>query len=138
VDTTITDNYGDELRIDPDEENLYFTVDNDEGFEFDRDAAIQVRDAINEYLGTSSTVEEDAPTANEAKLRLAAQYGLKAKFAYAGERDYRAVERRLEPDTVETRSGVTYVLGESYDQGGEDQGYRQFRLDRISGEVVVR
>lgn len=137
MDYTITDTYDDELHIATVEEKLYFSVDNDEGFEFERGQAVEVRDAINEFLGVEPE-GDTTPTANEAKLRLAVQYGLRAKFAYAGDRDYRAVERRLEPDSLYTIGLQTYVSGESYDEGGAPEGYRQFRLDRISGEVVVR
>lgn len=134
---TITDTHGDSLTVQEYAGCLYIEADATEN-EFDRDEARELRDAINEYLSEEPEDEGDAPTANEAKLRLAAQYGLKTKFAYAGERDYRAVERRLVPDTVEERQGVVYVTGESFDEGGVSQGLRQFRLDRISGEVVVR
>lgn len=135
---TITDTSGDTIEVSDFDGELYLDAEAQENY-LDREEAIRLRGAINEFLAWSDDEDEgELPTANEAKLRLAAQYNLKAKFAYAGERDYRAVERRLEPDTVETRNGVVYVTGDSYDEGGDYEGIRQFRLDRISGQVVIR
>lgn len=110
-------------------------------FLFDKETATAIRNFINEFLdedSTTSVLDLDAMSHNEAKLRIAADLGLRAKFSYRGEHDYRAVERRLVPDAVSEKHGVLYVGGESYDAGGADEGYRLFRLDRISGEVVVR
>lgn len=142
--TTITDTYGDTLEIEYDT-----TGNEDDTFEikaldgetsnylFNREQATEFRDALNEFLQPVFDWGSDIGP-NEAKLRLAAQYGLKVKFAYAGERDYRAVERRLVPEEVYVNHDHVLVGGESFDQGGVSEGYRQFRLDRISGEVVVR
>lgn len=141
---TITDTSGDKIEVSEMEGELLLDADAAENY-LDREEAIRLRGAINDFLGWTTDEPDnevdfytDEVTPNEAKLRLAALMGLKAKFAYAGERDYRSVPRRIEPDTVEERNGVTYVLGESYDEGGASEGIRQFRLDRISGEVVVR
>lgn len=143
----IVDAYGDTLTVEPGQYpansgNLYVEIKQDNcntAVELVPNAVVELRDSLDEFLGDVEDAEETSyPTANEAKLRLAAQYGCRVKFAYAGERDYRAVERRLEPEVVDTQAGVSYVEGESYDAGGQAQGYRRFRLDRISGEVVVR
>lgn len=144
INTEITDTYGDTLTIRANKDGFELFDEsgqtNPGDFYFDQEQARDLRDLLNEFLGEDVigyTPENVSP--NEAKLRLAAELGLRAKFSYRGERDYRAVERRLTPDSVyESGNSVIYVAGESYDAGGEPEGYRQFRLDRISGEVVVR
>lgn len=97
---------------------------------------VDARQVINAIRDAANLPHGDAVAGdpNEAKLRLAASHGLRAKFAYQGERDYRAVERRLEPKAVING----FVSGESFDQGGAPEGYRQFRLDRIHGPVAIR
>ena len=73
-----------------------------------------------------------ARTVLAAKLELAAELGLQAKFNYTHDGSTR--ERRL---VVEDFDGE-YVSGESYNEAGRHEGYRQFRLDRIEGSVVIR
>jgi predicted DNA-binding transcriptional regulator YafY len=70
---------------------------------------------------------------NEAKLDLAVECGLQAKFSYTNERGETA-ERRL---LVEDYDGE-YVSGQSYDQNSQYEGYKRFRLDRINDSVVIR
>lgn len=66
-------------------------------------------------------------TYRDAKLDLAADFGLQARFTYTNERGETA-RRTL---TVEDYDGE-YVGGVTPD------GYRRFRLDRIEGKVVIR
>lgn len=145
INVEITDKWGDKLvlgsYVDPGDEFIYVNVADEIEIEVDQEQARQLRDGFNAFLledKTTSVLDIESMSPNEAKLRLAADLGLRAKFSYRGERDYRAVERRLVPDTVFENKGVLYVGGEAHDAGGELEGYRQFRLDRISGEVVVR
>lgn len=132
----ISDTDGDNLTIEEYGGDLHFEADANL-MVYDRPAVESIRNACNEFLGPEFDWGSKIG-ANEAKLRLAAEYGLKAKFAYTGERDYRAVERRIVPEDVYVNHDHVLVGGESFDQGGIPEGYRQFRLDRISGEVVVR
>lgn len=142
IDVTITDTYDDSLTLSTEPElegKLYidFSCGDCTNLEFEKEQVEQLRNALDNFLGQAPTIQTDDP--NEAKLGLAAHFSLKAKFAYKGERDYRAETRRLEPFEVETSdAGVTYVGGMSYDDGGNAEGYRQFRLDRISGPVTIR
>jgi predicted DNA-binding transcriptional regulator YafY len=135
---TNEDQYGDTFTITAgyETDKLYVDAregDNEAEVELDADAVVRLRDALSEFIGEP---EDDAEI---AKLRLAADYGLRAKFAYQGDLDRKPVERRLEPESIHTDiNGTTYVRGESYDAGGQPEGYRQFRLDRISGSVVIR
>lgn len=147
INVEITDKWGDKLvlgsHVDPGDEFIYVNVADEFEIEIDQEQARQLRDGFNAFLLEDETPPITGATPslvspNEAKLGLAAAIGLRAKFSYRGERDYRAVERRLVPDTVFENKGVLYVGGESHDAGGQPEGYRQFRLDRISGEVVVR
>lgn len=139
---SVTDEYGDNLSIETGNtypENLYVEInDSDEAqIELLPDDVKRLGSAIDEFLADEEVVYfTDDP--NEAKLRLAVHFDLRVKFAYTGDRDYRAVERRLEPTEVYEGVGGLYVRGDSYDEGGAYQGVRQFRLDRISGSVVVR
>ncbi len=142
-----TDNYGDRFSITtsgwpagPEAEYLYtqFNDDEDTQVELESEQVVELRDALDKHLNSGDEVlilDEDS---ERAKLELAAHYGLRVKFAYQGDLDRKPVERRLEPDTVEERGGVVYVLGESYDAGGQSEGIRQFRVDRIHGKVTVR
>lgn len=143
---TLTDTHGDELHVrfnEPhDKDGLELVALKDRGYVdphgpndwlLDEQSVRELRNALDVFLGEGTRFDPNA-----AKLELAAQLGLRAKFAYRGDRDYRATERRIEPEKVYDASGNTYVAGESYDEGGEAEGYRQFRLDRISGEVSVR
>jgi predicted DNA-binding transcriptional regulator YafY len=136
--TTITDTYGDSLSLNADGEEgmlyLQFKCDDCTMLEFEKKQAEQLRNALDEFVGDQPITNDP----NEAKLRLAVGYDFKAKFAYKGERDYRAETRRLEPSEVYDNDGVMYVGGMSYDDGGNAEGYRQFRLDRISGAVTIR
>lgn len=77
-----------------------------------------------------STVSEN----NDAKLELAADLELQAKFQYQGEGDFAPRERRV---VVEEFDGE-YVEGVSYDANSQSEGYRRFRLDRIEGKVAIR
>lgn len=71
--------------------------------------------------------------ANEAKLELAANYGLRARFNYTNE-EGETRDRRLEVNVYDGE----YVVGQSYDESGRSEGYRRFRLDRINGDVTIR
>lgn len=75
----------------------------------------------------------DDRDANEAKLNVAVEYDLHAKFNYTNERG-ETHDVRLKPDDVyDGRVG-----GYSYDEDGDEEGYKQYRLDRINDKVVVR
>lgn len=71
--------------------------------------------------------------ANDAKLGLAHDWELRAKFNYTNE-DGETRDRRL---AVEDYDGM-YVAGLSYDERGNVEGYRRFLIDRINGPVVIR
>lgn len=135
--TTITDVEGDCCTVTVHDDDHEVELEADANcMVYDHAGASVLRDALNNFLGEAQA--DACDTANEAKLRVAVEWDLRAKFAYKGDLDRKPVERRVEPDSVYENHGVLYVGGESYDQGGDPEGYRQFRLDRISGEVVVR
>lgn len=73
------------------------------------------------------SVNED--TNNIAKLELAADYGFQARFDYQGEADASPRRRTL---NVEDFDG-DHVYGTT-----TEGDYRNFRLDRIQGKVVIR
>jgi predicted DNA-binding transcriptional regulator YafY len=74
---------------------------------------------------------------NQAKLELAAIHGLRAKFVYTNLKG-ETHEVRLEPETVNTQAGRAYVWGHSFDEDGDPEGYKQYRLDSIEGAVAIR
>lgn len=93
---------------------------------FEEDRAIKVADAIYEQAGRSKPqADEDY---NEAALKLAVDHDLRAKFDYVKE-DNTERTVRLWPESVE--DGL--VVG--FDHDRDDT--RQFRLDRIQGNVVI-
>lgn len=141
----IEDQYGDSFWIVPGvdhAENVYVWTsvgETEHEVEITGEQVLVLRDVLSQHLGGDSKVERDEPLSpNEAKLRVAVDWELRVKFAYQGDLDRKPIERRLEPEAVYENGGVLYVSGESYSAGGAPEGYRQFRLDRISGEVVVR
>ncbi len=76
--------------------------------------------------------------ANQAKLEVAADYGLQAKFTYTNECG-EAAERRVRPTQVWANYADNVIVsGMSYDANGSDEGHRNFRLDRIEDDVVIR
>lgn len=76
-------------------------------------------------------------TSERAKLDLAVEHGLRAKFVYTNESG-ETHDVRLEPDDVYLIGPNAYVAGESYDENGDTDGYKQYRLDRIQSPVTVR
>lgn len=92
---------------------------------------------LNRYPSTNTKEQISIPDpvnteANFAKLEVAAEYGLKAKFNYTNEQG-RTHDVRLEPEETFSDRGVEYVAGLT-DEGD----YKQYRLDRINGKVAVR
>jgi hypothetical protein len=76
--------------------------------------------------------------ANYAKLNLAVEYDLRAKFSYTNE-EGRTHDVRLEPDDIWTDfRGTQYVGGDSYDEDGDVEGYKQYRVERIQDAVAIR
>ena len=75
--------------------------------------------------------------ANEAKLEVAADHGLRAKFSYTN-RHGETHDVRLEPSDVWTSEGALYVGGETFDEDGDSEGYKQYRVESINGSVVIR
>lgn len=73
-----------------------------------------------------------AKAANHAKFDLAVDYELRARFWYDSGTGIR--DRRL---AVEDYDGE-YVRGQSFDESGNPEGYRQFIVDNIVGPVTVR
>lgn len=131
-----TDAFGDRLTVGTGDSStkLYTEINEDpeSQIELTEEAVRELRDALDKHLGEEPTQTTTDPEV--AKLGLASQFGLRVKFAYQGDLDRKPVERRLEPDFVSD----THVAGESYDAGGESEGYRQFRLGRIHGKITVR
>lgn len=73
-------------------------------------------------------------SANDRKLDLASEFGLQAKFDYQGKSDAAPRERRIVVDDYDGE----YVFGTSYDNNGFDEGYRQFSVANIVGQVSIR
>ena len=72
---------------------------------------------------------------NEAKFLLALDYegDVKAVFNYTNECG-ETRDRRLVPDEFDGE----VIGGQSFNENGIPEGYRQFRLDRINGPVTLR
>lgn len=137
IDTTVKDRYGDSITIstlDYIDDAVYIEAQ-ESGFStslsFTLDGAREIRDTLNSVVGGVSDP-------NEAKLRLAADLGLRAKFDYEGENDDYPETRRVEPKRVFHGPRGLMVGGESYDEDGGSEGPRQFYLSRIDGKVAIR
>lgn len=97
--------------------------------------AIKVADAIYEIVGVDKPEPAISATENfnEAALRLAADHGKRARFSY-DKGDGALETRRLRPDGVwQSALGYPMVGGQDADRGE----YRNFRVDRIQGSVVI-
>lgn len=98
-------------------------------------ALVPLTTANKEHSDTVSTREQDI---NEAKFDLAVEHGLRAKFNYTNEQG-ETHDVRLEPDDVwRSDEGNVLVGGDSYDEDGRFEGYKQYRLDRVNGPAAIR
>lgn len=149
---TLTDSYGDSLQLitETSSPGIEFLTDSDDQYtdilfyvDGQREAIEAIRDACASVLGdeaieTESLTQKDRD-ANQAKLEIAAQFGLQAKFAYQGDDDDKSRERRVVAENFwQDASGRYLVGGLTYDSAGNDEGYRQFRIDRLTSKAVVR
>jgi predicted DNA-binding transcriptional regulator YafY len=88
--------------------------------------------ALSKSVGEADIQHTTDP--NEAKLLVAAEFGLKARFEYRGEADLDFRVRRIEVSDLVLDESPAYVVG--YD--AEDDGQtKRFRLDRVRGSVAI-
>lgn len=146
---TITDFYGDSFEVCGYDSSDGFSIDvNPTGeddvdivtyFAFpDRDAAVDVIDALSEIVGHTPNVAAGAVRAsdvsfNEALVRLAIAHNREVEFSYA-KADGSIIElRRLQPASLREVKGHVTITG--YDPDRDEP--RAYRLDRIKGEVSI-
>jgi hypothetical protein len=75
---------------------------------------------------------------NAAKLDLAAELGLSARFNYTNESGETHDVRLAVQEVWANYADVTYAGGLSYDEDGDLEGYKVYRLDRVNDRVVIR
>jgi predicted DNA-binding transcriptional regulator YafY len=136
---TFTDKFGDDLEVkgypDPDIVELSAADGETTAFNFTRDDAVDLAQAILEEAGASDNrpVSAKEITYNEGAMRLAAVNNKTVEFRYVKNERSAPESRRLVPSSVKGSGADLRFTGYDTDRGET----RSFRLDRIRGDVRV-
>lgn len=136
---TVIDICGDELEVERFGSNVIFrpTTDSVSSWDFDLDGLDDLADAIlaeaPDTSPTRSTVSAKELSFNEGVMRLAAIHGKTVEFRYVKGTGHSPETRRLVPTSVVGQDGNVRFTGHDPDRNAP----RQFRLDRIRGDVGV-
>lgn len=138
VDAAFSDTYGDPIHVLGYEDGDLVSLDTRgiTGFDFDKEAAVQLGTAILKAAGVSTVPISDIPSAtnvsfNEAMLRLACVHKRTVVFRYQKQNGGFIESRRFNPERIVGEGDTLGAEGHDPDRNAP----RRFNIGRIQGEV---